>query len=66
MYLNNLGKKLGRRFERTGRMESLEESIRRAQQVVNIPPHGAEFTDLDCLLRVLPPKVQQLLTKFTA
>ncbi len=36
--LNNLGIKLARRFERTGKMEDLKESIRRAQQAIDITP----------------------------
>ncbi len=36
--LNNLGIMLERRFERTGMMEDLEDSIRRAQQAVTITP----------------------------
>jgi hypothetical protein len=34
--IHNLGNKLARRLERTERMEDLEESIRRAQQAVDI------------------------------
>jgi hypothetical protein len=34
--LNNLGIMLERRFEKTGRIEDLEEAIRKAQQTVKV------------------------------
>ena len=37
-WLKNQGNKLERRFQRTGWMEDLKESIRRAQQAANITP----------------------------
>ncbi|KAF2465628.1 uncharacterized protein BDR25DRAFT_239619, partial [Lindgomyces ingoldianus] len=36
--LNNLGNKLGRRYERTGKMEDLEKAIRVARQAVEVTP----------------------------
>ncbi len=38
-YLNNLGNKLGRRFERTGEMADLEEAIETARNAVQSTPH---------------------------
>src|SRR5256886_8176985 len=35
---SNLGNKLGRRYERTGKMEDLEEALRVARQAVDVPP----------------------------
>ena len=37
-WLNNLGNKLGRRYECTGKMEDLEEAIQMARQAVDVTP----------------------------
>ncbi|KAH7114709.1 CHAT domain-containing protein [Dactylonectria estremocensis] len=43
-WLNNLGNKLGLRYERTGEMDDLEEAIRTARQAVELTPD--DYPDL--------------------
>ena len=39
-YLNNLGNKLGSRWDRTGQIEDLEAAIQKAEQAVKETPEG--------------------------
>ena len=39
-YLNSLGRMLGKRYMRTGRMQDLEEAIHKAEQEVDMTPEG--------------------------
>jgi tetratricopeptide (TPR) repeat protein len=61
MYLNNLGNKLQRQFEKTERMEDLKESICQAQQVMNIMPQ--DHLNLAEMLNNLGSKLQSQFEK---
>jgi hypothetical protein len=59
--LDNLGGKLGSRFEKTGRINDLEESIRRIQQTMNITLQ--DHSDLTIILNNLGSKFEKRFQK---
>src|SRR2546430_3240235 len=54
-WLNNLGNKLGRRYECMGRMEDLEEAVRVTEQAVKVTPE--DHPDLAARLNNLGNKL---------
>jgi hypothetical protein len=62
--LNNLGSKIGLRYERTGEMKDLEEAIQTARQAVESMP--ADHPDLGTLLNNLGVTSLQSIQGFSA